>query len=553
MYTRARKTVLAALFSVALFPCVAFASSTLSLSPASGTYTVDETIPVRVLVQSPDKLAAVEATLEFDPKLVSIDIISTSQDVSWVVTPTVDGGVLRYSGMVKKDAPLALELMSLEVHALRPGKPELRFTSGASTVAADGSGGNTLGHITQASFDVAPKQGFASERTDAATSSGEVLGASDAATLTIGSKEITDESAWYALNDATMFWTLPHGVQNVLVGLSSKSEDVGYKSVSSGTTTRKITDLDEGEWYFHITPDGGTVKDSAHFRIAIDRTAPIMGTTTEVERADKHDPNIAFALNATDTLSGVANYEFIIDTGTPMRYADDGSHVYHFRSSVFGQHDLTIAALDKAGNRSEQKVKFEVTPLQKPTLRLESDKFGESSPIVATIKGLPGAIARVTFEGGSVHHDDDVQLDTEGKGTYTLKESILPGNYMLSVVQLLSSGASSYEPVRADVEITSSVIGYLGRNPALSIALLPLLLIALVMGGWRIGKSYLAYQLGTRGGSRSTPQLALPPPRANAESSRSNTVRPVQTAPLELRKVIRVQAPGAIIDLRRRE
>jgi hypothetical protein len=159
----------------------------------------------------------------------------------------------------------------------------------------------------------------------------------------------------------------------------------------------------------------------------------------------------------------------------------------------------------------------------------------------------------VTFEGGSVHHDDDVPLDTEGKGTYTLKESILPGNYMLSVVQLLSSGASSNEPVRADVEITTSVIGYLGRNPALSIALLPLLLIALVLGGWRVGKFYLAYQLGARSGYKSTPQLALPPPRANTESSRSNTVRPVQTAPLELRKVIRVQAPGAVIDLRRRE
>lgn len=553
MYTRARKTVLAALFSVALFPCVAFASSTLSLSPASGSYTVDEVIPVRVMVQSPEKLAAVEATLEFDPKLVSVDIVSTSQDVSWVVTPTVDGGVLRYSGMVKKDAPLTLELMSLEVHALRPGKPELRFTSGASTVAADGSGGNTLGHITQASFDVVTKEGFVDDASSSASTTGEVLGASDAAALTVSSPDITDESAWYSLNDATVLWTLPHGVQNVLVGLSTKPEDVGYKSVSSGTTTRKITGLDEGEWYFHITPDGGALKDSAHFRIAIDRTAPVMGTTTEIERADMHDPNIAYSLNATDTLSGIANYEFTIDSETPVRYTDDGSHVYHFRSSVFGEHNLTIAVLDKAGNRSEQKVKFDVTPLEKPVIHLESDKFGESSPIIAQIKGLPGAIARVTFEGGSVHHDDDVQLDTEGKGTYTLKESILPGNYMLSVVQLLSSGASSNEPVRADIEVTTSIIGYLGRNPALTIALLPLLLILLVIGGWRIGKWYLTYQLGGRGDRSAAPQLALPPPRTSTESTRSNTVRPVQTAPLELRKVIRVQAPGAVIDLRRRE
>jgi hypothetical protein len=549
MYTRARKTVIAALFSVALFPCVAFASSTLSLSPASGSYPVDDIIPVRVLVQSPEKLAAVEATLEFDAKLVSVDIISTSQDVSWVVTPTVDGGVLRYSGMVKKDAPTTLELMTLNVHALRPGKPELRFTSGASTVAADGSGGNTLGHITQASFDIAPKEGFAPGAKSADV--GEVLGAADAKTLTVTAKEIPDESAWYPLHDVTMSWTLPHEVKDVRIGLSRKAEDTGYKSVSSGTTTRLVTDLEEGEWYFHLTPEGGALKDSVHFRLAVDHSAPVLGTTTEVVRDDSHDPNLAYAVNATDTVSGVAYYEFTVDNGTAERWIDDGTGIYHFRSTVFGDHDLTIAAVDKAGNRSESKVRFTVTALDKPSVRVEKEKFAEASPIIAQIKGVAGATARVVFEGGSVHHEDTVQLDNTGSGTYTLKESILPGNYMLSVVQTLGNGASSYEPVRVDVEITASIIGYLGRNPALSIALLPILLIALVIGGWRLGKSFLAYQL--RGQKGNTPQLALPAPRSEREVQRSNTVRPVQTAPLELRKVIRVQAPGAVIDLRRRE
>lgn len=549
MYARARKTVFAALFSVALFPFMAFASSTLSLSPASGSYTVDETIPVRVLVQSPEKLAAVEATLAFDPKLIAVEIISTSQDISWVVTPAVDGGVLRYSGMVKKDAPLTLELMTLNVHALRPGKPQLTFTSGASTVAADGSGGNTLGHITQASFDIVPKEGFVSGVTTASTS-GEVLGVTDAAALTVTAKEISDESGWYPLHNVTMSWTLPHEVKDVRIGLSRKQADTGYKSISLGTTTRLITDLEEGEWYFHITPDGGALKDSVHFRVAIDRTAPVFGTTTELERADKHDPNIAYSVNATDTISGVDHYEFTIDTGVPVRWSNDGTGIYHFRSSVFGTHNLTIAAIDKAGNRSESKVKYEVLALEKPVVHVTTDKFPEASPIVAEIKGTPGARARVVFDGGAVHHDDEVQIDGGGNGTYTLKESIIPGNYMISVVQTLSSGASSYEPVRIDIEITPSIIGYIGRNPALSIALIPILLILLALGGWRLGKSFLTYQLG--GKQSPSSQLALPAPRAST-MQRPNTVRPVQTAPLELRKVIRLQAPGAVIDLRRRE
>lgn len=550
MYTRARKTVIAALFSVALFPCVVFASSTLSLSPASGSYPVDEVIPVRVLVQSPEKLAAVEATLEFDPKLLGLEIISTSQDVSWVVTPNVDGGVLRYSGMVKKDAPTTLELMTLNVHALRPGKPELRFTSGASTVAADGSGGNTLGHITQASFDIAPKEGFAPGVTSA-DGAGEVLGASDGSTLTVSAKEITDESLWYPLHDITMSWTLPREVKDVRIGLSRKAEDTGYKSVTSGTTTRFVTDLEEGEWYFHLTPEGGELKDSVHFRIAIDHSAPILSTTTEVVRDDSHDPNIAYSVSASDVVSGVAYYEFTIDAGRGERWTDDGSGIYRFRSPVFGAHDLTIAAVDKAGNRSESKVRYEVTPLDKPVVRAKSDKFAEASPVVAELQGLPGASAHVVFEGGAVHHEDTIALDSSGKGTYTLKESILPGNYMLSVVQTLENGASSDVPVRVDIEITTSVIGYLGRNPAFSIALIPLLLIALVIGGWRMGKIFLAYQQKGYGGN--VPQLALPAPRADRDVQRSNVVRPVQTAPLELRRVVRVQAPGAVIDLRRRE
>lgn len=554
MTFRARTLLSGALFSAAFFPCMALASSTLSIKPASGAYHVDDVIPVKVVSQSPDPLAAVDATISYDPKLASIDVKDSSADVSWVVTPTADNiaGTLKYSGMVKKGAAQNLDLLSLLVHALRPGKLELHFADGASTIAADGSGGNTLGRLTDASFDVTPTGVVATAPGTASgtdtISGGEVLGASDTA-MVISSPNITDENNWYSLKDALFSWTLPPGVTNVRIGLTKKHDDLGYKSIS-GTTTRLITGIDEGEWFFHVTPDGSDLAHSVHFRVAIDRTAPTFATTTEVLRTDKTDPNIAVMVSATDTASGIAYFEFGIDGGAVARWQDDGTGIYHFKSPSAGGHDLMIAALDRAGNRTEQHLHFTVTPLEKPTVTMASDKVPEASEIVASIKGLPNATAQVEFEGGVVHHNDTVQLDGEGKGTYKLDESVLPGTYLISVTQTLGSGATSKDPVHFEFTVTPSIIGYLGRNPALSIALIPVVLGLVIFGLWKLWKRRGDGAIEEDG---EWTQLALPAPKHMPQrGQRSSSVRPVQTAPLEIRRVVRVNpGPGGVIDLRR--
>lgn len=552
MYARTLRgiipTFFVALLASAIFPLGVFASSDLLFSPASGSYKVDEVIPVRVLVQSGEKLSAVEASVEFDPKMLNVEISSASPSVSWVVTPTVDNekGELRYSGMVTGDAPAELELLTLSVRGLRPGTSELRFVSGASTVAADGSGGNTLGKITHAAFDILTEEGYEGRATE---DGGEVLGATDA-TLTISSPNIPDAATWYSLRDMTVNWTLPYGVRDVLVGLTKKAEDVGYKSVPGGTTTRELKDLDEGEWYYHITPKGKSLEDSAHFRIAIDREAPVIASTTEKERTDNRDPNLTYTILATDKISGISHFEMMVDGSFASRWEDDGSHEYKFKAPGPGEHDLTISAFDKASNRSEAHARFVVEALPQPTIKLLRDKIPEASPIVAEINGLPNASVKISFEGGPVAHDDVLSLDGNGKASYALKEAVLPGSYQLSAIQTLSNGASSKEPVRIDIEVTPSIIGYIGRNLALSIAIIPVVLFGLLYLLWRLGVAHWFAQRRLRARSmQKVAPLPLPAPTAHTRQM----VRTLETAPLEIKRVVRVQQnAGSVIDLRKK-
>ncbi len=441
--------------------------------------------------------------------------------------------------MVSKTAVLPLDVLTLRVRGLRPGKHELRFVSGASTVAADGTGGNTLGKITHAQFDILTEEGFEGQ-------DGEVLGLEDEQ-IVIRSPEIVDQTRWYAFREVTLEWTLPHSVKNILVGLTKNEQDIGYKPGPKATTTRVLSDLEEGEWYFHLTPDGLGKEESVHFRIAIDREAPLIGTTTVLEREDPRDPNMTIRIEADDALSGISHYEFLVNGNHVAKWEDDGSHEYRFRSPVVGDVDLTLSAFDKAGNRSEAHITYHVESLSPPEIVLQRESFGESSPIIAEVSGLPEALVKMVFEGESVRQEGIVKLDQNGKGRYILRETLLPGMYQLAAVQTLEHGGSSDQPVVKDVLVTPSIAGYIGRNFALSLVFIPILLLLVLYGVWRLGivHAFLSFRLRQKSIMRVPPALPAP----STSSPRTKVV----SAPLQVKRVIRRNVhAGGVVDLRKK-
>lgn len=549
MFKRAFGLIFATLFISVVFPHQVQASSDLFFTPASGSFLVDESIPVRLMVKSTEKLSAVEASIEFDPKMLSVEIKNTSNKVSWVVTPSIDSikGIISFSGVMSKDISLEEELLELSVVGLRSGNNEIRFLSGASTVSSDGTGGNTLGRITNATFDILV-QGETND-SQIENNKGEVLGATDTE-LIISSPDILDQSAWYSLKNVIFNWTLPSDTKQVLTGLTKKSEDVGYKKVINATTTKIIEDIDEGEWYFHVTPSDKGIEDTKHFRVAIDREAPIISTTTEREREDKRDPNIKYLIEAEDNLSGIDHFEIVLDGGASVIWQDDGSHEYSFKAGGPGDHNLTISAFDKANNRSETHVNFKVEALDSPTIIPKRTTIPEASPIIAEISGLPNATVVVTFEGGVVHHDDTITLDDNGKANYVLKESVLPGSYQLSAIQKIQSGASSIKNSNIELIVKPSIIGYIGRHLAIFIALIPILIIIIIYSLWRFGVIawYFRRRLNRSSISKVAPQSIMPK-RNEQNKYRSNKI---ETDSYQIKKVVKRQDPNDIIDLRRR-
>src|SRR3989344_1839945 len=122
------------LVAVFFFVGTAIASAaTLQLNPSTGSYSAGQNIN------------AVEATLKFDPSVVSV--VSISKDGSafslWTVEPSFSNsaGTITFGGGSPSPFSATSNLVNITFRALKAGSASVSFTE-ASVLAADGQGTN---------------------------------------------------------------------------------------------------------------------------------------------------------------------------------------------------------------------------------------------------------------------------------------------------------------------------------------------------------------------------------------------------------------------------
>lgn len=538
---------------VAFFPFTVFASGSLSFTPASGSYNVGDEVALHVMLDSTEALSGTEGKVTFDAKAWQIDVESVADVSGWVEKPTLKDGVVEFSALLASSSPRKSELFTLHAKALRVGSQLFHFDS-AATIAADGTGGNVLGTIGEAKFDVTPKEGGPSEI--AQSVDGQVLGIStDDSLVTVTSPDIVDPSKWYAFASTSVHILVSRDIERMHIGITKKSSDAGYRAIdvaATGTATttelvRPIEKLDEGEWWYHVTPDMPDAT-TTHFRLAIDRTAPILGDTKIRESADASDPHVVILFNATDTLSGIASVTAGWDGVAGSLVTPEGGLINLIAPDT-GSHKVKLVVSDYAGNHSEMELSVKVDPITSPIVSLKG-MAREAEPLVFNVKGKPGKVD-IDFFGSGVEHKDTIILDGAGNGEWVLKEQLNPGPYEIDVIQTMQNGAKSLA-AKLDVTVTATALGYLGRNLAVSLALLAVLVVVMGAGGY-------VFLLRTRSVADAAPlggQLALPAPRMNAERTQAIASRPQVIAPVAIQRASRASSgpmlQGDIVDLRRR-
>jgi hypothetical protein len=144
------------------------AGATLSLSPASGSYSVGKTFTVNVLLSSGGGTGvnAADGKISFDPSALSVQSASKNNSVFnlWVADPSfsnTDGTVSFSGGGTGAYSGDSGTVISITFKALKSGSTDVKFLS-ASALAADGQGTNVLSGTTGATYTIGAGSGSSS-------------------------------------------------------------------------------------------------------------------------------------------------------------------------------------------------------------------------------------------------------------------------------------------------------------------------------------------------------------------------------------------------------
>lgn len=332
-------------------------SASLSLVASKRTYAVGDNFTASVVLSTGGvSINAASATITFDQSKLSVVSVSRSGSVFtlWAEEPTFSNnqGAVSFGGGLPTPgfSGSGATLIRITFRAKAAGQTAVRFASG-TVLANDGKGTNVLAGlgsleltITAASAAPAPKPAPSPEQLPI-TPPGETPAAP-----AIVSRTHSDESRWYKNAAPGFIWELPADVKGVSVSLDQNPNgDPGTKSLGLFNFYTAKEPLKDGVWYAHVRLSNsrgwGAV---GNFKVSIDATAPEITSARIVSEAALVKA-IEFA--TTDAHSSTDRVSIMLDG---EEIATSASSPYTLPSLRVGEHVITIAAFDKAGNKGSK-------------------------------------------------------------------------------------------------------------------------------------------------------------------------------------------------------
>lgn len=354
-----------------LLPISAFAA-TLAVTPASGNYSVGTTFTASIAVQSDGTpLNAVSGILSFPADELEVVALTKGGSIItlWIQEPSFSNtaGTIQFEGVVPSPGYSGVtgKVLGVTFRVKATGQSLLSFSAG-SVLANDGEGTEILTAKKSTQLQLSPAVPVTlptpSVTPPVAPAIYDVRGAASTPSKSIAAPEVTSTThpgdLWSRLTTGVFAFRLTSDVTALRLLLDDKPTTVPVVTYVPPVATREIADLSEGVSYLHVqykTAAGWGVV--THYKLQIDTTPPVGVTVSEVAPG-------AFALNATDTDSGIARYEVQIDGGEPRVFMDDGSHIYKTPALASGAHTILVRAIDAAGNLTETTHSFTMIGLK---------------------------------------------------------------------------------------------------------------------------------------------------------------------------------------------
>lgn len=469
-------------------------SASLSIFPQTGIFPVGEPFTVDVRIDTGGTVISVtNATISYDPNNVSFVSVSGENSIFPQVIQTVDSvkgevglsGIIKYGlegysgndGLVAQVTFLPKRNVATQLYFVSGGAMPLNL--GASV--ADSI--NILTDLNSANYTFVPKGNIPANVTYAY--------AQDEFEIT--PLPIPDDE-WFATTSVTLSWSLPTNVSEMKTLVSKNPDDSPTKAYQVPVSSVTIDSLEEGINYFLLQfrfgQEWGTVIQNP---IQVDISDPEYVVIKEVERKDDSDPRVSFAIEATDTYSGISRYEIEIDGGEPEKWEKtENDGIYKPGNLTPGEHVLTVRAFDRAGNSTSSDMVFLVKSLEPPVLISESVPDRALVGDTISVRGISYPDADVTVY---ISHNDNealeknVRTNTNGEFFVDITDGAKAGKYTMWFSVTDNRGAVSSNSIKRSVEVTQPLIMLFGLRAVtyLSvivplIALIALLFLVLWLG-----------------------------------------------------------------------
>ncbi|MCA9358207.1 hypothetical protein KC902_03015 [Candidatus Kaiserbacteria bacterium] len=369
-------------FGLFLMSSVVVHAADLSITPNTGSYSAGQTFTATVrAVPNGDNVNAVEASLKYDPAVLSVVSISKNGSAFslWTTEPTFSNaaGTIQFGGGSPTPFTSTSNLITVTFRAVTAGTGAVSFTS-ASVLAADGRGTDVYKNGAPASFTITaattptPTPVADPEPTPASTNTDDteeaIIFGDPPRAPEVGSQTFLDPDVWYNETEGVFSWTLPFDVNVVAVEITDNPENKPQDNedaiidppVEDFTVSADI--LNDGIQYVSVNFKNqvgwGAVTNR---RLKIDTTPPEpFAINVQAGTSKESFPLLRF--EARDVTSGIEYYEMTIADKEPIRITPDEAKLgYLLKELEDGTYTVKVKATDMAGNVRESSVAVLIT------------------------------------------------------------------------------------------------------------------------------------------------------------------------------------------------
>lgn len=373
-----------------ILECKIVRAADLSFSTPSGSYQINDTFILNVLVSSSDQpINAVSAIISFPAD--KLEVVTLSKDASIINVWTRDPSFFNQLGKIDLEGVIltpgfqgsAGKIITIKFRVKKAGIADLVFSSGA-ILANDGLATNVTKEFKNLRLVLG---NLSIEQTTQ-----EALVADLPPLPKIYSSTHLDSNKWYADKNPKFGWVNPVGINGLRFSYDKNSKTTPNIIYSKLISSQEFKNIGDGIWYFHLQfrneKGWGPV---AHFRFQIDTQPPrnFSIRTIETDEINKYQP--VFIFETTDDLSGVYYYKVRIDQyDYKVAKAEDvEGKAYNPGMQSAGSHKILVKAFDYADNSVSASKEFSVEELIPPIiidypLQLKPDDvltiIGQSAP-----------------------------------------------------------------------------------------------------------------------------------------------------------------------------